>query len=590
MDMHLSIKSGNPIDTAPDGRRGDEVGRTVRNSTYHFMPRAVQNCSRTDEVPEERFAGRIRKEQLGAVLRLTPPMMLANVASGSTLVFAFWQSDERGFLLAWLLTLSLAVAIGLRAWFVRGRRSAPKTVSARGLHRTTLHAFTLGAIWSAAPVVLFDGADAPQRMLLAALVTGMIAGGGFTLSTLPAAALAYCSSITVTSMGVLLASGEPIHLMLAAPLLAYVLIIMRGVHWNAEMFVERLKNQFDLEEQRELVGILLRDFEENASDWLWETDADGRLQRISPRFAEVTGRSEGALQGRRLVDLLRPVDRQGRGGHGLPDDRDLLDDLLGCMDERLAFRDRTVHVQVGRDRRFWSLSAKPVHDADGGFKGYRGVGTDVTEKIRAERKLAYLAHVDPMTDLANRSSLESRLARAFRDLRSEDRDFCLICLDLDGFKAVNDSYGHAAGDRLLAMVARRLRRCVRDGDMVARIGGDEFAILQNADEQPKAGMILAERIVATLSSPFELQGRQVTLGASVGIAKGGRDGSNPMSLLRHADLALYRAKHSGRGRYLLYQPRMAMDAKKAAPSLPRAACRERRNVERRTPEPASSLG
>jgi diguanylate cyclase (GGDEF)-like protein len=291
----------------------------------------------------------------------------------------------------------------------------------------------------------------------------------------------------------------------------------------------------------------------------------------------------------RLTDLLRQAERGGIFDRRKSGDQDLLEGLVQCMSERKPFRDRTVYVQAGRERRFWSLSAKPVHDSDGNFKGYRGVGTDVTDKTRAERKLAYLAHVDALTNLANRSSLEIHLAEAFRSLRTGGERFSLICLDLDGFKAVNDSYGHAAGDQLLALVGKRLARCVREGDIVARVGGDEFAILQKADDQPKAGLALAQRVVATLASPFNIQGRQVTLGASVGVAQGGRDGSNPMSLLRHADLALYRAKRCGRGRYLLYHPRMAQEAEKAATSISATSSRSQRQVEELECEKVASL-
>lgn len=510
---------------------------------------------------DERFAGRIRKEQLAAILRLTPAMMLANLANGSMLLYAFWAGGPRWFLVVWFAALCMTAALGLRAWLRSRKRQPPLTVSTRGIRRAVWHGFTLGAVWAVIPVILFADADGPQRVLLAALMTGMIAGGGFALSTVPPAALAYASVMILSSMAVLLATGEPIYLMVAALLLTYSLIVGRSIFWHADLFAERLDSQFDLEHQRELIGILLRDFEESASDWLWEIDADGRLQHVSHRLADVMGQDETVLQGRRLVDLFSPVDRRPSTGN----DQGQVADLLACLERRSSFRDCTIDVMIGDEQRSWSLSAKPVYDVQGTFKGYRGVGTDVTDKILAERKLAYLAHTDPLTDLANRSCLDSGLTDAFGELETLGQGFGIVCLDLDGFKAVNDTFGHGAGDRLLAIVGRRLKRCARSGDIVARVGGDEFAVLQKATDQPDAGMALAKRIVTTLAAPFDLEGQRVALGASVGVAIADWDGDDPKTLMKHADQALYCAKRRGRGRCVRYRPGMAKEAQALPP-------------------------
>lgn len=172
-----------------------------------------------------------------------------------------------------------------------------------------------------------------------------------------------------------------------------------------------------------------------------------------------------------------------------------------------------------------------------------------------------MAHHDVLTDLANRALLRERLERA---LASRRKDACVavMCLDLDRFKEVNDTLGHAFGDGLLKSVAQRLRSYVRDTDTIARLGGDEFAIVQMAAEQPKDATVLAGRLLDALSAPYDIDGHQILVGTSIGISVSPTDGTDADWLLRNADLALYRAKGEGRGTYRFFEP--GMDARMKA--------------------------
>ena len=178
------------------------------------------------------------------------------------------------------------------------------------------------------------------------------------------------------------------------------------------------------------------------------------------------------------------------------------------------------------------------------------------QKVTEER-IRYAAHHDDLTQLSNRLMFQERLRKAIGAARSTGQEFAVLCLDLDGFKLVNDTRGHEIGDRLLVGVAQRLRDSVRETDTVARMGGDEFAIIQPLDNQPVSALALAKRLVETVTQPFELAGRQAMVGVSVGIALYPRHGESPDMLLRHADLALYCAKNSGRKTFRLYDPEMA---------------------------------
>ena len=180
---------------------------------------------------------------------------------------------------------------------------------------------------------------------------------------------------------------------------------------------------------------------------------------------------------------------------------------------------------------------------------------DITEQRRAQTQVIFLATHDALTGLPNRGALRDELQRLLaRNKRGED--LAVLCLDLDRFKVVNDMLGHSCGDELLRQVAKRLRHCARETDFVVRLGGDEFAVLQCAAPQPSSSTILADRIIAALGTPFDLDGHRAHIGCSVGIAIAPLNGDDPEQLLKSADLALYRAKSDGRGVLRYFEPDM----------------------------------
>ena len=189
--------------------------------------------------------------------------------------------------------------------------------------------------------------------------------------------------------------------------------------------------------------------------------------------------------------------------------------------------------------------------------GWVSTFVDVTERRQFERQIQHLAQHDPLTDLANRATLHQALSET---LASEAWESCaLLYIDLDRFKPINDTFGHAVGDQLLQEVARRLRRTVRAQDVIARLGGDEFAlILRPADPRQLAGT--AQQILEALNQPYAVRRLPIRIGASIGIAAAPLAGRDPDLLLRNADLALYEAKREGRNRYSFYNPSMGDSA------------------------------
>jgi len=181
---------------------------------------------------------------------------------------------------------------------------------------------------------------------------------------------------------------------------------------------------------------------------------------------------------------------------------------------------------------------------------------DVRERRASEERIRFLAHHDVLTELPNRVMLKESLDVALRLAARSATAIAVLCLDLDGFKTINDTLGHGAGDQLLCQVAERLRRNLRDSDLIARIGGDEFVVLQNSGAQPDEATVLARRIIECLGASFQIDGQDVNVGTSVGIAVYPQDGTNAATLLKNGDIALYRAKENGRGWFCLFETGM----------------------------------
>ncbi|MBX9932497.1 MAG: EAL domain-containing protein [Methylobacterium sp.] len=488
---------------------------------------------------------RARVEQLDVALRLVPFTVLVSLSVVQVIVFLYWHSDAR-FYLAVLEALILPLAFGTlqQCWRWRSR-SKPSEVSITFVRRVVMVAFLYGCLLGSIPLMLFGRADADGRLLIAASCAGLIATG-MSASVLPRAAIGYSGPIIIGSFAALAMTGEHFYIYVGILLFFYGVFIFFTILHLSRLVTMRVIAQAGLERQQELTHLLLNEFEESASDWLWETDSELCLQHISPRLIEVAGSSERMLQGLPLERLFLPS-LAAPAGHPSTN-------LWQHIRERQAFRNILLPLNIAGDQRVWSLSGKAIFDRNGAFTGYRGVGSDVTEKRRSEERLSYLALHDPLTDLPNRVLFQQRLEAAQAALTEGDR-FAVLALDLDEFKNVNDTFGHAAGDALLRAVSQRLRLFASDV-LVARLAGDEFAILATGPRirDDRAIEALASRVIEAIAAPFDIEGFRVSVGVSIGIAIVPKDGRK--EIMRRADLALYRMKSEGRNGYRFYEAAM----------------------------------
>jgi diguanylate cyclase (GGDEF)-like protein len=284
----------------------------------------------------------------------------------------------------------------------------------------------------------------------------------------------------------------------------------------------------------------------NIHDGLTMFDADNALVVANARFQDIYGIApEDAQPGAGLMQLFRNSLAEGMlvGPHG-PDGG-----ILAALAQ--AGPGAPVHLEwVLADARIIDLALTAIK---GG--GWVAMHRDVTEQRAAQKQIFHMARHDALTDLPNRVLFREAM-RQLLPQASTEAPMAVLCLDLDHFEAVNDTLGHPVGDLLLCRVAERLRECVRDDDTVVRLGGDEFAIIQVRAPQPSGAIALANRVINRIMQPFDLDGHQVCIGTSIGVALAPTHGDDPDTLLQHADLALYQAKADGRNRPRVYEQAM----------------------------------
>jgi diguanylate cyclase (GGDEF)-like protein/PAS domain S-box-containing protein len=400
-----------------------------------------------------------------------------------------------------------------------------------------------------------DAATLTEVWIVCAAV---FAGYGLMTAIAPVMFVGLMPCITAVAAGCFLWLGEPL---LALATAIYGVSLTVGVIVAARRQLRIFLLERTSIERAETVSLLLREFEDTAADWLWQTDASRRLDRVSPRFAHAMGREAQELEGKPFLELIAGGSwRQGRFPAALHE-------LANKLNRREAFSQLLVPVEINGERRWWEISATPRFDEEGRFSGFHGVGSDVTEQQDSADKIAQLARFDALTGLPNRVYVNETLAGALEQAAAWRRRCAFLMIDLDRFKAVNDTLGHPVGDRLLAQVAGRIRELCGTAAVAGRLGGDEFAVVIREVDSIEGVEALAQKIIDAVSRPFEIDSHALYVGASIGYAIGPRDGGSVETLTRNADLALYRSKEKGGGLCHSYEPTLHDQA------------RERRDIE-----------
>jgi diguanylate cyclase (GGDEF)-like protein len=290
------------------------------------------------------------------------------------------------------------------------------------------------------------------------------------------------------------------HSSLLATLVAsYAIVLIIASLKHAREFGRQLSTSTALEEKSAVVSLLLKEFDDKGADWLWQTDSARRINGVSPQFAGMMGVEAAELEGKPFVQVLAGASWEtGNFAAGLHD-------FAEKLKLRESFSNLVIPVEIACKTHWWELSASPRVDEKGVFQGFRGVGSDITVQRESADKIAQLARFDPLTNLPNRLQLAEALGQAIEGVEKWNTRCAFLMIDLDRFKAVNDTLGHQVGDVLLEQVASRLRQVCGGVDMCGRIGGDEFAIVIREVADTTHVDQLAISIIDYLSQPYEVE-------------------------------------------------------------------------------------
>ena len=493
--------------------------------------------------PSDLLGRSVHKAQIRSLVRSIPLTVALHAIAACFLGYFLWNDVPKTQLIAWLAVgLSVALWRGLRSTRLQINHDYAKRRPATFLNITvTIGLFSL--LWWVPGLFWFDYLSPTGTLALAIIMAGVLSGGPLTFSTVPPAAIVYLTSILAAALIVCIKIGSIGFALLAS-------VYAAGLSWAAlaysRAFITQVRNRKRLQEAGEIVE-LLREFGAAGSGGMWEIDADLNVAYISPELAAAADFNLSRMVGKPVRWLLDPDGK-------IVEVSSSMRSLFEHFDREEPFQD--LAIPSPNSGQWWALSGRPSYDEDGHLVGWRGVGSDITEVRLFGTDSVRAARSDPLTGIANRLLVRELLEETLLGQLNGKNDCAFLMVDLDRFKLVNDTMGHAIGDKLLCVVADRLEKIVGDDGLVGRLGGDEFAVVWTSSTDRKTLSALADRISKDISEPIVIGAANLHVGATTGIAIGGIDGAGEDELMPAADLALYRAKSNGRGSHAFFDPAM----------------------------------
>jgi diguanylate cyclase (GGDEF)-like protein/PAS domain S-box-containing protein len=500
--------------------------------------------------PEEGDWSRLRGLQYAQLVKSIGLRVAVHVITGALVVALFYGKAPLVAILGWCGLLAGSLAYTTRS--DRDLGDADKRrVGREEVNRKSVATAFVALAWCVALLVLGAWGSDADRLIVWTLAATLITGSALALGAAPLGTLIFGGLTGIAAIAAFAWHGQ--YAAIGAVLITFPVVVIGSIR-VARTYLTACIAEAGVVEKSEVVSLLLREFEENQADWLWQVDTTRKIRSASPRFAFALGRSPEEIEGHPFLELISG--EAWETGQFPPS----LHDLAERLKRRENFSNLMVKVAIGREHRWWELSGTPMLDDNGAYLGFRGVGSDVTEQRESSEKIAYLARYDTLTGLPNRLMLNEALGDALRYAEQWRTRCAFLMIDLDRFKAVNDSLGHLVGDQLLAQVSSRLKSVVGENELCGRLGGDEFAVvIRDSSEQGYVEKV-ARNLIHRLSQPYEVDHHTLYVGASIGSAFGPRDGTTVEELMRNADLALYRAKDEGGGEHWHYEPALHASA------------------------------
>jgi diguanylate cyclase (GGDEF)-like protein len=471
----------------------------------------------------------LRDVQLISRAHLAPFFAAANIVAALMMAATLYSSVGPTWLVPWLAAVA-AVNIGA----MQLARTQSITCVGRSGRRVPLWTMVTevacrAAVWLSLPLYLFPSLD-PDTQVIAASMTAGLGVGALGLVVIPPCANAWMIAFTGGVAGALLLGRHTVPFQNMLSIVFTLGVSIFGILTVARWAFHQLKTNADVGSQSESASLLLQEYEHRGVGWLWQVDGENRVTYISSRMSALLGKPAGQLLGHSLPALL--------GGHS---------ELGRVLLEKQPFNSLEMELTTPRGTRWISIGGDPIVDTAGRFEGFRGVGSDITEIRQTQERLTHLANVDVLSGLPNRGRVRQLLGDALRAATTGNVPCAIMFLDLDGFKPVNDTFGHPKGDAVLRAVAKRLVDEVGAEGHVGRMGGDEFAIVVTDGQSRRKVESLADRIITAIKEPYLVDQTEIRIGVSIGCAFGPIDGATVDDLILKADLALYQAKDAGRG-------------------------------------------
>ena len=471
----------------------------------------------------------LRDMQLLSRAQLAPFFAAANVVAAVMMVATLWNVVAISWLTIWLLSVA-----GVNFAAMQLARTQAISCVGRAGRRVPMVLLVgevglRAALWLSLPLFFFPTLDGATQVIVASLMAGLgIAALG--LVVVPPCVTAWMVFFTAGVAGALLIGRHTVPFQHMLSIVFTLGVAIFGVLTVARWAFHQVKTNALVGSQSESASLLLQEYEQRGVGWLWQIDEENRVTYISSRMSALLGTPASQLIGHSLPAIL--------GGHA---------ELGRVLLARQAFAALEMELKTPRGARWVSIAGDPIIDTAGRFEGFRGVGSDITEVRHTQERLTHLANVDVLSGLPNRGRVRQLLGEALRAATGGNVPCAIMFLDLDGFKPVNDTFGHPKGDAVLRAVAKRLVDQVGADGHVGRMGGDEFAIVITDAQSRHMVEELAGRIIHAIKEPYLIDQTEIRIGVSLGCAFGPIDGATVDDLILKADLALYQAKDAGRG-------------------------------------------
>ncbi|HET9144466.1 MAG TPA: diguanylate cyclase, partial [Sphingomicrobium sp.] len=444
----------------------------------------------------------LRDVQLISRAHLAPFFAAANIVASVMMAASLWYAVAPTWLVPWVLAVG-----GVNLAAMQLARTQSITCVGRSGRRVPMWTMVgevagRAIIWISLPLYLFPTFDPGTQVIAASLMAGL-GIGALGLVVIPPCANAWMIAFTGGVAGALLLGRHTVPFQHMLSITFTIGVSIFGVLTVARWAFQQLKTNADVGSQSESASLLLQEYEQRGVGWLWQIDGENRVTYISSRMSALLGKPAGQLIGHSLPSLL--------GGHA---------ELGKVLLEKQPFNALEMELKTPRGGRWISIAGDPIVDTAGRFEGFRGVGSDITEIRQTQERLTHLANVDVLSGLPNRGRVRQLLGEALRAATTGNVPCAIMFLDLDGFKPVNDTFGHPKGDAVLRAVAKRLVDEVGADGHVGRMGGDEFAIVIADAQSRRKVEKMADRIIQSIKEPYLIDQTEIRIGVSIGCAFG----------------------------------------------------------------------